>query len=54
MKSVLQAGWQLTVAFGNIIVLIVAEAGQFSEQVWVGKGDCMCLCVIHGHHDNPP
>lgn len=54
MKSVLQAGWQLTVAFGNIIVLIVAEAGQFSEQVWVGKGDCMCLCVIHGHHDDPP
>ncbi|XP_010587679.1 solute carrier family 15 member 1 [Loxodonta africana] len=32
MKSVLQAGWLLTVAFGNIIVLIVAGAGQFSEQ----------------------
>lgn len=32
MKSVLQAGWLLTVAVGNIIVLIVAEAGQFNEQ----------------------
>ncbi|KAM5288071.1 solute carrier family 15 member 1 [Ctenodactylus gundi] len=32
MKSVLQAGWLLTVAFGNIIVLIVAGAGQFSKQ----------------------
>ncbi|KAJ8352860.1 hypothetical protein SKAU_G00243360 [Synaphobranchus kaupii] len=27
MKSVLQAGWLLTVAFGNVIVLIVAEGG---------------------------
>ncbi|XP_036749676.1 solute carrier family 15 member 1 isoform X3 [Manis pentadactyla] len=32
MKSVLQAGWLLTVAVGNIIVLIVAGAGRFSEQ----------------------
>ncbi|XP_068920258.1 solute carrier family 15 member 1 [Petaurus breviceps papuanus] len=32
MKSVLQAGWLLTVAIGNIIVLIVTEAGQFSEK----------------------
>lgn len=32
MKSVLQAGWLLTVAVGNIIVLIVAGAGQFDEQ----------------------
>uniref|UniRef100_A0A8C3VXK6 Solute carrier family 15 member 1 n=1 Tax=Catagonus wagneri TaxID=51154 RepID=A0A8C3VXK6_9CETA len=32
MKSVLQAAWLLTVAVGNIIVLIVAGAGQFSEQ----------------------
>lgn len=54
MKSVLQAGWLLTVAVGNIIVLIVAEAGQFNEQVWAGKGDCMYLCAINGHHDDPP
>ncbi|XP_004680348.1 PREDICTED: solute carrier family 15 member 1 [Condylura cristata] len=32
MKSVLQAGWLFTVAVGNIIVLIVAGAGQISEQ----------------------
>nr|XP_033803319.1 solute carrier family 15 member 1 isoform X2 [Geotrypetes seraphini] len=32
MKSVLQAGWLLTVAVGNIIVLIVAGAAQLSEQ----------------------
>uniref|UniRef100_UPI00398F4981 solute carrier family 15 member 1-like n=1 Tax=Pristiophorus japonicus TaxID=55135 RepID=UPI00398F4981 len=32
MKSVLQAGWLLTNAFGNIIVLIVAEASTIDEQ----------------------
>ncbi|XP_069746641.1 solute carrier family 15 member 1-like isoform X2 [Narcine bancroftii] len=32
MKSVLQAGWLLTTAFGNIIVLIVAEASTIQEQ----------------------
>ncbi|XP_062957585.1 solute carrier family 15 member 1 [Cynocephalus volans] len=32
MKSVLQAGWLLTVAVGNIIVLIVAGVGQISKQ----------------------
>ncbi|XP_041529174.1 solute carrier family 15 member 1 [Microtus oregoni] len=32
MKSVLQAGWLLTVAVGNIIVLIVAGAGHFEKQ----------------------
>uniref|UniRef100_H3ARN1 Solute carrier family 15 member 1 n=1 Tax=Latimeria chalumnae TaxID=7897 RepID=H3ARN1_LATCH len=32
MKAVLQAGWLLTTAVGNIIVLIVAEAGQINEQ----------------------
>uniref|UniRef100_A0A3Q3MRD6 Solute carrier family 15 member 1 n=1 Tax=Mastacembelus armatus TaxID=205130 RepID=A0A3Q3MRD6_9TELE len=32
MKSVLQAGWLLTVAVGNIIVLIVAEAATLSDQ----------------------
>lgn len=34
MKAVLQAGWLLTVAVGNIIVLIVAEAGSLSDQVY--------------------
>ncbi|XP_015270589.1 PREDICTED: solute carrier family 15 member 1 [Gekko japonicus] len=32
MKSVLQAGWLLTVAVGNIIVLIIAGATTISEQ----------------------
>ncbi|NXB99271.1 S15A1 protein, partial [Orthonyx spaldingii] len=32
MKSVLQAGWLLTVAVGNIIVLIVAGAATLSKQ----------------------
>lgn len=33
MKSVLQAGWLLTVAIGNIIVLIVAGASTLDKQV---------------------
>ncbi|XP_075155497.1 peptide transporter family 1-like isoform X1 [Haematobia irritans] len=32
MKSVLQACWLLTVAFGNVIVVIVAEAKFFKSQ----------------------
>ncbi|CAH2223630.1 solute carrier family 15 member 1 [Pelobates cultripes] len=32
MKSVLQAGWLLTVAFGNILVLIIAGASHISQQ----------------------
>ncbi|XP_030643486.1 solute carrier family 15 member 1 [Chanos chanos] len=32
MKAVLQAGWLLTVAFGNFIVLIVAEAVKIPKQ----------------------
>uniref|UniRef100_A0A4W3H066 Solute carrier family 15 member 1b n=1 Tax=Callorhinchus milii TaxID=7868 RepID=A0A4W3H066_CALMI len=32
MKAVLQAGWLLTTAFGNIIVLIVAEVSSIEEQ----------------------
>ncbi|KAJ1190130.1 hypothetical protein NDU88_006869 [Pleurodeles waltl] len=31
MKSVLQAGWLLTVAFGNVIVLIVAQAATLPQ-----------------------
>ncbi|XP_038615065.1 solute carrier family 15 member 1 isoform X2 [Tachyglossus aculeatus] len=49
MKSVLQAGWLLTVAVGNIIVLIVAGAGQFGEQ-WAEyilfAGLLLVVCVI--------
>ncbi|XP_053273532.1 solute carrier family 15 member 1 [Pleuronectes platessa] len=32
MKSVLQAGWLLTVAVGNIIVLVIAEAIKLPDQ----------------------
>ncbi|XP_063706988.1 peptide transporter family 1-like isoform X2 [Culicoides brevitarsis] len=32
MKSVLQAAWLLTVAFGNLIVVIIAEAKAFDSQ----------------------
>jgi dipeptide/tripeptide permease len=34
MKSVLQSIWQLTVAFGNLIVVIVAEAKFVNNQVY--------------------
>lgn len=34
MKSVLQAIWFLTVAFGNLIVVIVAEARAIDDQVY--------------------
>lgn len=33
MKSVLQAGWLLTVAIGNIVMIIVAESAALSEKV---------------------
>lgn len=33
MKSVMQSAWLMTVAFGNLIVVIIAEAKIFEEQV---------------------
>ncbi|XP_008300099.1 solute carrier family 15 member 2 [Stegastes partitus] len=48
MKSVLQAGWLLTVAFGNVIVLIVAEGAgleQWKEFV-LFAGLLLGVCVI--------
>lgn len=49
MKSVLQAGWLLTVAVGNIIVLIIAEAAQLSEK-WAEyilfAGLLVVVCVL--------
>ncbi|NXJ93600.1 S15A1 protein, partial [Corythaixoides concolor] len=49
MKSVLQAGWLLTVAVGNIIVLIVAGASGLSEQ-WAEyvlfAGLLLVVCII--------
>lgn len=37
MKSLVQAVWLLTVAFGNLVVIIVAEAKIFSSQVNLWK-----------------
>ncbi|CAL8267515.1 unnamed protein product [Lota lota] len=48
MKSVLQAGWLLTVAFGNVIVLIVAEGAgleQWAEFV-LFAGLLVAVCII--------
>ncbi|XP_072301357.1 solute carrier family 15 member 2 [Eucyclogobius newberryi] len=48
MKSVLQAGWLLTVAFGNVIVLIVAEGAGLEQ--WIEfllfAGLLLFVCVI--------
>ena len=32
MKSVLQACWLLTMAFGNLIIVLIADANIFSER----------------------
>uniref|UniRef100_A0AAY4BVV4 Solute carrier family 15 member 2 n=1 Tax=Denticeps clupeoides TaxID=299321 RepID=A0AAY4BVV4_9TELE len=48
MKSVLQAGWLMTVAFGNVIVLIVAEGAglqQWTEFLLFG-GLLVAVCII--------
>lgn len=37
MKSVVQAAWLLTVAFGNLIVVIVADLEIFKYQVLLAK-----------------
>lgn len=37
MKSVLQAGWLMTVAGGNLIVVIIAEGQLIKDQVNVHK-----------------
>lgn len=51
MKSVLQAGWLLTVAFGNVIVLIIAEGAgleqvdfDFEDAIFVSTS--MAFCAI--------
>lgn len=35
MKSVITSGWLMSVAFGNLIVVIIAEAKFFDSQVRV-------------------
>ncbi|XP_041806865.1 solute carrier family 15 member 2 [Chelmon rostratus] len=48
MKSVLQGGWLLTVAFGNVIVLIVAEGAGLEQWVEFLLFACLLLgvCII--------
>ncbi|KAJ8012348.1 hypothetical protein DPEC_G00041770 [Dallia pectoralis] len=48
MKSVLQAGWLLTVAFGNVIVLIVAEGAGLNQWMEFLLFACLlvAVCII--------
>ncbi|XP_032619532.1 solute carrier family 15 member 2 isoform X2 [Chelonoidis abingdonii] len=48
MKSVLQAGWLLTVAFGNVIVLIVAQAALLEQWAEFVLFACLlfAVCII--------
>ncbi|KAG7220316.1 hypothetical protein INR49_010150, partial [Caranx melampygus] len=48
MKSVLQAGWLLTVAFGNVIVLIVAEGAGLEQwkEFLLFAGLLLGVCII--------
>lgn len=44
MKAVLQAGWLLTTAVGNFIVLIVAQLAKLDKQVRTTTAyDLICL-----------
>uniref|UniRef100_UPI00398EDD22 solute carrier family 15 member 2 isoform X2 n=1 Tax=Pristiophorus japonicus TaxID=55135 RepID=UPI00398EDD22 len=45
MKAVLQSGWLLTVAFGNIIVIIVAEAAFIEQWAEFLLFACLLLAV---------
>ena len=47
MRSVMQAAWLLTVAFGNLIVIVVAEAKAIPRQV-----RSQHLQQFHIHHLN--
>uniref|UniRef100_A0A8C8BRV1 Solute carrier family 15 member 2 n=1 Tax=Oncorhynchus tshawytscha TaxID=74940 RepID=A0A8C8BRV1_ONCTS len=48
MKSLLQAGWLLTVAFGNVIVLIVAEGAGLDQwmEFLLFAGLLVAVCII--------
>ncbi|NXH26130.1 S15A1 protein, partial [Myiagra hebetior] len=46
MKSVLQAGWLLTVAVGNIIVLIVAGASKLDKQVSMQAAEYVLFAAL--------
>ena len=46
MKSVLQAAWLMTVAGGNLIVVIIAEGQFISDQVTLSTVDLFFLEYI--------
>ena len=49
MKAVCQAAWLWTVAFGNLIVIIIAESSIFANQVsndYCGLRSAMIIVVI--------
>uniref|UniRef100_V9KDK8 Solute carrier family 15 member 2 n=1 Tax=Callorhinchus milii TaxID=7868 RepID=V9KDK8_CALMI len=48
MKAVLQSGWLLTVAFGNVIVIIVAKAAYMSQwaEFLLFAALLLAVCVI--------
>ena len=41
MKSLMQAAWLMTVAVGNLIVLIIAEGHFFEKQVLSSRYVCL-------------
>ena len=43
MKAICQAAWLWTVAFGNLVVVIIAESKLFESQVHVQ------ICTLHVH-----
>ena len=49
MKAVLQAGWLMTVAVGNLIVVIIAGADTISDQVNMAEKSALnsfCTSVV--------
>ena len=63
MKSCLQAAWLMTVAFGNLIVVIEAESHLFTSQtteffffaamLFVVMLVFMVMCVFYRYVDSP-
>lgn len=49
MKSMCQAAWLLTVAFGNIVVVIIAESSAFDNQVRTIHLEHSIMCVLCRH-----
>ena len=54
MKAVLQAGWLMTVAFGNLIVVIIAGADTISDQVNIAEKMCTEFIESVGEVTPPP